>query len=210
MKLGVAWDNQSEEQRADGWGTEGKSAGLEHPRRVRWELEAGGSAEDGKQHVESEHVWRLTGCREPRIRPRFFIWAITRMLVSFTERRNPRKKQVLRTSQASCDIWDTYLLFKETFGRRPIFYREDMDVDVGVINGLGLRGSLEAQTVKNLFAVQKTQVWSLGWEDPLEKETATYSSILAWRIPWTEEPSGLTVHGVAKSQTRPSAWHFSL
>ena len=76
-----------------------------------------------------------------------------------------------------------------------------MDVDVGVINGLGLRGSLEAQTVKNLFAVQKTQVWSLGWEDPLEKETATYSSILAWRIPWTEEPSGLTVHGVAKSQT---------
>ena len=43
------------------------------------------------------------------------------------------------------------------------------------------------------------QVRSLGQEDPLEKGTATYSSILAWRIPWTEEPGGATVHGVAKS-----------
>ena len=44
---------------------------------------------------------------------------------------------------------------------------------------------------------QETQVQSLGWEDPLEKERATYSSILTWEIPWTEEPGGLhTVHGV--------------
>ena len=50
---------------------------------------------------------------------------------------------------------------------------------------------LEAQTVKSLPAVQETQVQSLGWEDPLEKEMATHSSTLAWRIPWTEEPSGL-------------------
>ena len=42
--------------------------------------------------------------------------------------------------------------------------------------------------VKNLPAVQEIQVWSLGWEDPLEKGTATHPSILAWRIPWTEEP----------------------
>ena len=55
-----------------------------------------------------------------------------------------------------------------------------------------------AQMVKNLPAMQKTQVQSLGQEDPLEKETATQSSILAWRIPWTEEPGGL-VHGVEKS-----------
>ena len=48
-----------------------------------------------------------------------------------------------------------------------------------------------AQTVKNLPAMQETQVRSLGWEDPLEKEMATHSSILAWRIPWTEEPGGL-------------------
>ena len=45
--------------------------------------------------------------------------------------------------------------------------------------------------VKNLPAVQETQVQSLGREDPLEKEMATHSSILTWRIPWTEEPGGL-------------------
>ena len=44
-----------------------------------------------------------------------------------------------------------------------------------------------AQTVKNLPAMQEAQVRSLGWEDPLEKGMATHSSILAWRIPWTEE-----------------------
>ena len=48
-----------------------------------------------------------------------------------------------------------------------------------------------AQTVKNLPAIQETRVQSLGQEDPLEKETATHSSIPAWRIPWTEEPGGL-------------------
>ena len=48
-----------------------------------------------------------------------------------------------------------------------------------------------AQMVKHLSAMQKTQVQSLGWEDPLEKEMATHSSILAWRIPWREEPGGL-------------------
>ena len=52
--------------------------------------------------------------------------------------------------------------------------------------------SLVAQTVKDLPAMQETQVRSLGQEDPLEKEMATHSSILAWRVPWTE---------VAKSQT---------
>ena len=50
--------------------------------------------------------------------------------------------------------------------------------------------------VNNSLSVQETWVWSLGWEDPLEKETATHSSILAWRVPWTEEPGGL-VYGVA-------------
>ena len=48
-----------------------------------------------------------------------------------------------------------------------------------------------AQMVKNLPAMQETQVWSLGWEDPLEKGMATHSSILTWRIPWTEEAGGL-------------------
>ena len=54
--------------------------------------------------------------------------------------------------------------------------------------------------VKHLPAVQETWVWSLGWEDPLEKEMATQSNILAWRIPWTDEPGRLP-HGVADSQT---------
>ena len=47
-----------------------------------------------------------------------------------------------------------------------------------------------AQMVKNLPAIQETQVQSLGWEDPLEKTMATYSSVLVWRISWTEEPGG--------------------
>ena len=57
--------------------------------------------------------------------------------------------------------------------------------------------SLVAQTVKNLPAMPETGVQSLGWEDALEKEMAALSSILAWRIPWTEEPGGL---GPAGSQ----------
>ena len=52
--------------------------------------------------------------------------------------------------------------------------------------------------VKNLSAMQQTQVQSLGWEDPLEKETATHSSILAWKIPWTEEPGGLQSRGLQR------------
>ena len=54
-----------------------------------------------------------------------------------------------------------------------------------------LMSSLVAQKAKTLPAVQETQVWSLGQGDPLEKEMATHSSILAWRIPWIEEPGGL-------------------
>ena len=55
--------------------------------------------------------------------------------------------------------------------------------------------SLVAQRLKRLPAMQETWVRSLGWEDPLEKEMATHSSILAWRIPWTEEPGGLQSTG---------------
>ena len=52
-----------------------------------------------------------------------------------------------------------------------------------------------AQMVKNLPTVRETQVWSLGQKDPLEKGMATHSSILAWRILWTEEPDGLQSRG---------------
>ena len=62
-----------------------------------------------------------------------------------------------------------------------------------------------AQTVKNQLAMHETWIvqWvqSLGWEDPLEKETATHSSILAWKTPWTEEPGGLQSMGSQKLDT---------
>ena len=67
--------------------------------------------------------------------------------------------------------------------------------------------SLVAQTVKNPLEMQETWVQSLGQENPLEKGMAVHSSILAWRIPWTEEPSKLQIHGVTKSQTRLSDSH---
>ena len=57
------------------------------------------------------------------------------------------------------------------------------------------RASLVAQTVRNLHAMQEIQVQFLGWEDPLEKGMATHSSILAWRISWTEEPGELQSMG---------------
>ena len=58
--------------------------------------------------------------------------------------------------------------------------------------------SLVAQTVKNLPAMQETQIQSLGQEDPVEKEMATHSSILAWIAPWTEEPGGLQSMGLQR------------
>ena len=61
--------------------------------------------------------------------------------------------------------------------------------------------SLILQSVKNLSATQETRVQFLGWEDPLGKEMATHSSILAWRIPWTEEPGGLQPVGSQESVT---------
>ena len=61
--------------------------------------------------------------------------------------------------------------------------------------------SLVAQLVKNLPAEQETQVRSPGWEDPLEKEIASHSNILAWRIPWMEEPGRLQSMGSQELDT---------
>ena len=60
-------------------------------------------------------------------------------------------------------------------------------------------GFLVAQMVKNLPATQETWVQLLGWEGPLEKEIATHSSVLVWRIPWTEEPGGYSPWGHKES-----------
>ena len=66
-----------------------------------------------------------------------------------------------------------------------------------------------AQRLKLLPAMRETWVRSLGREDPLEKEMATHSSILAWRIPWTEELGGLQSNRVTKSRTRLSDFTFT-
>ena len=63
--------------------------------------------------------------------------------------------------------------------------------------------------VKRLSTMRETWVWSLDWEDPLEKEMAVHSSTITWKIPWTEEPPGLQSMGVAKSQTRLSDFTFT-
>ena len=61
--------------------------------------------------------------------------------------------------------------------------------------------SLVAKSVKNLPAMQETWIRSLGQKDPLEEEMATHCSTLAWRIPWTAEPSGLQSMGLQESDT---------
>ena len=68
-------------------------------------------------------------------------------------------------------------------------------------NPYNLLMSLVVQRLKRLPAMWETWVSSLGWEDPLEKEMATHSSILAWRIPWTEELGGLQSTGCKESDT---------
>ena len=70
------------------------------------------------------------------------------------------------------------------------------------------RASLVAQRLKRLPAMQETQVPSLGQEDPLEKEMATYSSILAWRIPWMEEPGRLHSPRGCKKLDSTEQFHF--
>ena len=76
-----------------------------------------------------------------------------------------------------------------------------------ILSTLAPLASLVAQRIKHLPALQETWVRSLGWEDPLEKEMAIHSSILAWRIPWTEEPGGLQSTG---SQRVRHDWATSL
>ena len=86
-------------------------------------------------------------------------------------------------------------------------------MDRGALAITGVRiillASLVAQTVKSLSAVLETQVQSLGQEDPLEKEMATHSSILAWTIPWTKEPDRLQSMGL-QSWTRLGNFTFFL
>ena len=75
-------------------------------------------------------------------------------------------------------------------------------VSLVLAGGFFTRTSLVAQTVKDLPAIWETQVQFLGLEDPLEKEMATHSSILAWKIPWTEEPGQVSMGSQESDMTQ--------
>ena len=79
----------------------------------------------------------------------------------------------------------------------PGYYKQCCDIYQDLLFG----ASLVTQTVKNPPAMWEIWVQSLGWEDPLEKGMATHSSILAWRISWTEAPGGLQSMGSPKGRT---------
>ena len=76
-----------------------------------------------------------------------------------------------------------------------MYQREKAEFGINIYTLLNMGALLLVQTVKNQAAMQESQVQSLGQEDPLEKGMATHSSILAWRIPWTQEPGGLQSMG---------------
>ena len=79
-----------------------------------------------------------------------------------------------------------------------------MDLEITILSEVRKRKnkhqmtSLVAQAVKCLPTMRETRVQSLGWDDPLEKEMAAHSSILAWKIPWMEQPGGLQSMGLQK------------
>ena len=106
------------------------------------------------------------------------------------EKREKRKGKGRRSACQRCR--DPYLLSSASTSKKRMF---DKCYTVWVLGLLEHATSPVAQMVKNLPAMQETWVRSLGWEDTLEKEMATYSKILALRIPWTEEPHGSQSRG---------------
>ena len=109
--------------------------------------------------------------------------------------------------QETCSEWGPSI---ECASPQPIIFEED----VILLFTIWAAPPPVAQTPKNLPALQETWDWSLGQEDPLEKEMATHSSILAWRIPWTEEPGGIQFMGSQRVGhnwvTNPSTFHLTL
>ena len=90
--------------------------------------------------------------------------------------------------------WGAGACFKSINIQLHVYYLQGIVLNVKVIWVL-LGASLVAQRLKRVPAMRETRVRSLGWEDPLEKEMATHSSTLAWRIPWREEPGRLQSMG---------------
>ena len=100
---------------------------------------------------------------------------------------------MLHYTQSGCreeSTLESYSMKYEWFPVKSFYQVSELDLTLPFLGA-----SLVAQTVKNPPAMLETWVRSLGWEDSLEKEMATHSSILAWRIPWTEEPGRLQSMG---------------
>ena len=99
--------------------------------------------------------------------------------------------------------WASPMTTYGTFDKLQIYASVSLSVNWGLPQWLrGKRICL--QCLQEMRDLQEMQVWSLDQEDPLEEGTATHSSIPAWKIPWTEEPSRATVHGVTKSRSQLS------
>ena len=96
------------------------------------------------------------------------------------------------------DSWEARQEIPEGVGRKPKKVRAGEEWSMFKVRSIRLQASLVAQ---NLPAMQETWVQPPGREDPLEKEIATHSSILAWEIPWTEEPDGLQSMGSQQLDT---------
>ena len=109
------------------------------------------------------------------------------------------ESQSLTSSSQLLSGWGLLQGYLNTVGQRIYWWELSLQK---LTPPLVTRASQVAEKKRICLPMQEMQVWSLGQEDPLEKEMATCSSMLAWKIPWIEEPGGLhTVHGVAKSRT---------
>ena len=130
----------------------------------------------------------LQGMRAPLFGPCIlFNWSF--YLLIFLQKKYPGFSLL----QPSHLLWKSLFLLSPSGTQPP---REPRGHNLHCHSPNNLDGaSLVAQRVKCLPAMQETQVQSLGWEDPLEKEMATLSSTLAWKIPWMEEPGGLQFLG---------------
>ena len=121
-------------------------------------------------------------------------------LSDFAQIHAPCVSDSMQLSHLCCPL----VLLPSVFTSITVFCNElALRIRWPAIRGFTSRASLVARTVKHLHAVQETWIQFLGQEDSLEKEMATQSSILAWRIPWTEEPGGLQSMG-SQSWTRLS------
>ena len=117
--------------------------------------------------------------------------------------RGPRSRVTSLSNQASHSRWASEKVGKALQQRNAISYWQSLHCLLNSTRPLWFAAqgnecedvrlwtSLVAQTVRRLPTMQETEVWSLGREDPLEREIATHSSTLAWKIPWTEEPGRL-------------------